>query len=144
MATECSAPSKNDPSCDFPAQSLDEKIEDCMKMILKFCSGSSKFYVEDVVYNRFWEEMNLTVFLDSKRHLNFLLDEVDLTYREVLLERGTGPGTESVDVVRRIIKTIMGFVDEIWQYILRDEQVKLIAAKLAGELQYQTKELFEI
>ena len=115
-----------------------------MKMILKFCSGSSKFYVEDVVYNRFWEEMNLTVFLDSKRHLNFLLDEVDLTYREVLLERGTGPGTESVDVVRRIIKTIMGFVDEIWQYILRDEQVKLIAAKLAGELQYQTKELFEI
>ena len=142
MTADCSDPSEDDLFFDFSGRSLDEKIEGCMKMILRFCLGSSKSYVEDQVYNRFWEELNLTVFLDSKRRLNALLDEVDLIYREVVLEMGTGPGTESVDSVRRIIKTIMGFVDEIWQYLLRDEKVKLIAAQLAGELQYQTKELF--
>jgi hypothetical protein len=123
-------------------QSAEEKAEDCMKIIRIFCMGSPRFYVDEV-YNRFWEKRDPEVFQNSFDSLNFVLDHMDLTYGEILEEKGLGLETESVDLVRRIIKTIFGFVDEIRQYILRGEEVKLIAAQLAGELKYQTEEVFE-
>ena len=127
---------------DVPTQRAEEKVEECMKIILTHCLGSSKFYV-GWVYERFMEERDLDVFKTTYRCLRKLLGHMHLIHGDIFEERGTGPETEGIDLVCRIIKDIEGFVDEIWEYVIRGQEVKLIAAQLAGELRYQTNELFE-